>query len=302
MIIHHDVSLSGVSTFNIGGIARQIIYANSPETIIEAIQFYEHQSIAYRVFAGGSNIIFPDEGIDTVLIRYLGGASVILDHTITADAGMLLMEVINTAISLGFSGLETLSGIPGTVGGAIVGNAGAYGHSIAEVIKQVEIWNGEIRLWLEHDECHFAYRESMFKHKPYIVLRALLHFDKGDESHLRKISQDIITKRKEKYHPGLKCPGSFFKNVLVESVSQGILANIDQSKIISGKIPAGYLLTEVGAKGMGMGGIEIADFHGNLFINRGNGKASEVKKLASILKQKVQSRFGIMLEEEVRYF
>ena len=119
---------------------------------------------------------------------------------------------------------------------------------------------------------------------------------------LEKISYDIIKTRLKKYKLGLRCPGSFFKNVLVKEVSEKSLKLISQNKIIEGKIPAGYLLEEVGAKGMRVGGIQIADFHGNLFINTGLAKAVDVKKLAKILKNRVKKKFGIVLEEEIRYF
>ncbi len=100
----------------------------------------------------------------------------------------------------------------------------------------------------------------------------------------------------------MRCPGSFFKNVLVSEISQRALKRIDPSKIIEGKIPAGYLLEQVGARGMSVGGIVIADFHGNLFINRRRGTAQDVRKLARILREKVRRKFGIELQEEIRYF
>jgi UDP-N-acetylmuramate dehydrogenase len=108
--------------------------------------------------------------------------------------------------------------------------------------------------------------------------------------------------RLEKYKPNLKCPGSFFKNILVEDLTKKILKNIDESKIVEGKIPAGYLLELVGAKGMRSGGVEIASFHGNLFINKGGGTAKDVMRLARLLKTRVKKKFDINLEEEIRYF
>ena len=128
-------------------------------------------------------------------------------------------------------------------------------------------------------------------------------FQKYDSRLLKKISENIIALRAQKYKKGIKCPGSFFKNVLLVDVSFSALSKINQSVVIGGKIPAGYLLTEVGARGMKQGGIEVSDFHGNLLINNtGNGSAKDVKILAGILKKKVYQKFKIMLEEEVRYF
>ena len=300
--IQQNIPLSTVSTFGIGGNAKQLIVVDAPEKLIEVVRWAQRGHHPFKIFAGGSNIVFPDEGTDHLLIRFFGGEINSLDTRLIVDCGVLLMDIISQAISQGLAGLESLSGIPGTVGGAIVGNAGAYGHAISEVVHRVEIFQNGTREWIEKDDCQFSYRNSIFKTKPFVLLRAELQFSKGDREVLQKKSQEIITMRLAKYHPGLKCPGSFFKNVLVKDVDTDSLAKVDTTKIIDGKIPAGYLLTEIGAREMKVGDIEIADFHGNLFINRGKGTAKDVKQLAQILKDKVKQRFSIDLEEEIRYF
>lgn len=308
MYTKQKISLASFSTFKIGGRAEYFLRVKSPAKMIEAVEWARQNKIPYKVFAGGSNIVFPDGKLKELLIQFLGGKiEFIKPRTIVVDAGISLPKVIEKSINLGLSGLETLSGIPGTIGGAVVGNAGAYGHSISEVIEKIEIWDpfdaaqGR-RLWLENKACQFQYRESIFKEKPYLILRAVLKFKKGKTNELKKISRDIIKIRLKKYKPNLKCPGSFFKNVLLKDVSKKALKLIDQTKIIEGKIPAGYLLEEVGAKGMKCGGIKIADFHGNLFINQSNATAKDVRRLASILKNRVWRKFKLNLSEEIRYF
>jgi UDP-N-acetylmuramate dehydrogenase len=310
MVIKKNVSLVPLSTFRIGGKAEYFCAVKNAGELIKAIKWAQKKKIPWRVFAGGSNIVFPDGKLKGLLIQIKGG----LIHAnkghkaiITVDAGVPLADVIKKSISLGWRGLETLSGIPGTVGGAIVGNAGAYGHSISEVVEKVEVLDEKLKpKLLTKVQCKFAYRESIFKHRPYIVLRAVLKFKKGNKKSLQKISRDIIKIRLKKYKPGLKCPGSFFKNVVISRINRNKRANltnkIDKTKIIDGKIPAGYLLEQVGAKGMRIGGIEIAKFHGNLFINRGGATANDVKRLAKLLKGRVYRKFGIELEEEIRYF
>lgn len=324
MVFKKNVLLAPFSAFKIGGRAEYFFKTSKPENLIKAIEWTKNKKIPYRVFAGGSNVVFPDKKVKGFLIQFSGGgiypvrnkplqtavaASAIWRTKrisngvkILVDAGVPLAQVIRKSIQAGSKGLETLSGIPGTLGGAIYGNAGAYGHSISEVVSAVEIWDGRKKRWLKNKDCHFSYRESVFKEKPYIILRAVLKFKKGDPKKLQKISRETIKIREKKYKPGLRCPGSFFKNVPVKKVSKKSLKLINKAKIIEGKIPTGYLLEEVGAKGMRIGGIEIADFHGNLFINRGNGTAKEAKHLADILKRRVRKKFGIELEEEVRYF
>lgn len=299
--IRKNVKLAPLSTFRIGGACQYFALAETPERFVDIAEWAKRNRIPLTLFAGGSNVVFPDTKLKGLALRFLGGKVFFLGSECVADGGVLLGEVIKKSLNRGLGGLETLSGIPGTIGGAVVGNAGAYGHSVSESVKEVEIWDGKERRWIPKEECAFSYRESVFKKKPYLVLRIKLKLKKGKAADLKKVSRNIVKVREKKYKPGIKCPGSFFKNVLVKNVSARSLARIDQSKIIDGKIPAGYLLESVDSKGMRVGGIAIAGFHGNLFVNRGKAKAADVKKLADILRKKVQGKFGIVLEEEVRY-
>jgi UDP-N-acetylmuramate dehydrogenase len=300
--VRKDVPLAPLSTFHIGGRAELFCEVASPEELIAAVRWAEDKRRPYKILGSGSNVVFPDSRLKGFLIRIADGKLRFQGRTCVVDAGVPLGEVIEGAIRRGLRGLETLSGIPGTIGGAVVGNAGAYGHSISEVVDRVEIWDGRRRRFLTRRQCAFEYRESIFKEKPFVLLRAFLQFWRGNARTLRRTSRDIIARREKKYRPGLRCPGSFFKNVLAKTVSQSSLARVDGSKIIDGKIPSGYLLEEVGAKGMRVGGIVVAGFHGNLFINDDKATARDVRSLARVLRKRVQQRFGIQLEEEIRYF
>ena len=325
--VRSSVPLAPLSTFKIGGRAEFFCAVHSDDELFRALQWARARKIPHHIIGEGSNIVFPDGLLRGLLIKIKGKRVEGREESrIVADAGVPLQKVVQKAIAVCLGGLETLSGIPGTLGGAIVGNAGAYGHSISEVVEKVEVCSpvrsharaqarsegplgraasngmGWEKHWISKEDCRFGYRGSIFKQKPYIVLRAELRLHQDDPLRLRKISRDIIALRLKKYKPGLRCPGSFFKNVLVRDVSRRSLARIMKEKIIDGKIPTGYLLEQVGAKGIRVGGIEIANFHGNLFINRGGATARDVRLLARILKQKVKQKFGITLEEEIRYF
>ena len=336
--LKRNFNIRNLSTFKIGEKVKFFCEVKNDTELLEAIDAAKKLRVPYKIIAGGSNVVFPDKKLNCFLIKIKSQKLKVKGNRIIADAGVLLSRVRAAANSCGLKGVETLAGIPGTIGGAIVGNAGAYGYSISEVVEKAEILIGNKTRWLKNRECKFDYRESIFKHKPWIILRAVLKFSAvggkkglpagrhGDSKKLQKISRDIIKIRLKKYKPGLRCPGSFFKNVLVnphtkrgvvpsarnlDSPRYGVgvkdeirkaLKIIPKNKIIDGKIPAGYLLEEVGAKGMQIGGIKIADFHGNLFINQGGAKANDVKKMAKILKERVKKKFGIVLEEEIRYF
>ena len=303
MKIVRNKKVAELSTFGIGGRAEYFCEARNVKELFSAIEFARKKKIKRHIFAGGSNVIFPDGILHGLLIRITGGSIQKRgEWRIYADAGVPLARLIAYAIAHGFSGIEALSGIPGTVGGAIVGNAGAYGRSIEETTVRVRAWDGTKEIWIVVGKCGFAYRESVFKQKDWIVLGAEFVFTKGTAKELRKISRKIIAERLKKYPRGLRCPGSYFKNVLVKDVSAKTLKKIDANKIIGDKLPAGYLLEAIGARGMRQGDIGVAPYHGNLILNYGKGTAKDAKALAKKLKGLVKRKFGIELQEEVRYF
>lgn len=305
-----------LTTFGVGGRARWYLRVSTPEELTNAANEAKASGIPYLLMAGGSNLVFSDETYPGLLIHYLAREDARpeiirsrllvgnkFSGLVQCEVGLPLATLINFAVENGLAGLEALSGIPGTVGGAIVGNAGAYGQCISDHIEKIEIWDGEKVGWLEKDKAGFVYRNSIFKNegKNWLVLRAIFNLEKGDGVKLLKKSKEIIEIRNAKYVPGTKCPGSYFKNVLVSTIMPAALAKIDQSKIRDGKIPAGYLLEEVGAKGMREGEAVVANFHGNLIINEGHATYADVIKLVTKLKKLVKDRFGIGLDEEVRY-
>lgn len=291
------------TTFGLGGKALAIVPVKMGVELVSTIKTAKDRKIKYELIAGGSNVVASDKFFNgwVIVFRDPRGKVKVNGATLECEASLPLANLIKTAVKNGLAGLESLSGIPGTVGGAVVGNAGAYGQNISNHLEAVEIWDGKKTRWIKKDDCHFGYRESIFKHRPWLVLRAKFKLAKGDPVALAKKSRELIKTRHKKYPTDLRCPGSFFKNVLVKSLTRGTLDKIDQAKIIEGKIPAGYLLESVGARGMKVGGIAVADYHGNLILNTGKGTFKEVRQLAAKLKQKVFRKFGIKLEEEVRY-
>lgn len=300
--IARNKTIRQFTTFGIGGKAEFFCEVRTPRALREVIAWAKDRGVQWRLIAGGSNVVLRDGVIPGLLIRIAGGSVRSMgDGMCYADAGVPLTRLVTFSTRHGLSGLESLAGIPGTVGGAIVGNAGAYGHSIEEIVSRVRVWDGKGDRWIAPKDCAFAYRESIFKHNRWIVLGAEFVFTKGDAQELIARSKHIIAERLKKYPRGLRCPGSYFKNVPVTMASPMALGRIDASKIIAGKIPAGYLLEAVGAKGMRRGDIMVAEYHGNLILNCGRGSARDVRALAAELKARVKKRFGIVLEEEVRY-
>jgi hypothetical protein len=184
----------------------------------------------------------------------------------------------------------------------VYGNAGAYGHSISERIHKVRFFDGEQVRVFSNEECEFHYRESLFKeHKEWIIFSAELLLEAADAAELGRISADIVKVRNEKFPPTMKCAGSIFKNLLLSELPETVRAEVPASVIREGKVPAAWFLEQVGAKGMGNGGIHVANYHANLIYNDGDGSASQLVELIQNLKQRVRSRFGFDVEEEVQY-
>lgn len=309
-----DVALAPLTTFGVGGQARWFVSVSNSAELREAVRLAKQKKGPYHLIAGGSNVVFGDKTFPGLVIHFTPKASPYQRQcqrqgaTLTCAANFPLAQLIKTAISHSLAGLETLSGIPGTVGGAIVGNAGAYGQCISDHLVRAQILNvRNVRRqtsniqWLSRKQCLFAYRESIFKQCDWLVLRAEFKLKKGDKKQLAAKAREIIKIRAKKYKPGLRCPGSFFKNVLMSEAPKRALKLIDPTKIIEEKIPAGYLLEQVGAKGLRRGGVRVADFHGNLLINAGRATYRDVRALAALLKRRVQKKFGLRLKEEIRY-
>ena len=271
--------LKHLTRFGFGGEARKLVVARDEKSVIDAL----HKP--YYILGDGTNVIASDKGFKGVVIKIATSGLKIKKNKILCEAGVKLQKLVDTANESGLGGLETLAGIPGTVGGAIFGNAGAYGKEISGNLRRVKIFDGSRTRWIQKKDCAFSYRESVFKTKQWVILAAEFNLHKGNAQGLAEKSKEIIKIREKKYKPSLRCAGSIFKNIVVEG----------------GKIPAGSLLESVGAKGMKAGGVYVASYHANLLINNGRGKASEAKKLIDILKQKVYKKYGIRLEEEVRY-
>jgi UDP-N-acetylmuramate dehydrogenase len=302
-----NVDLAPYTYFGLKGKTAYLLETRYPEELKECVIEAKKAKIKHFIVAGGSNIVVQGGKYDGLVIVYREQDKELKPDSIERKGDRLtvwgsvpLWKIVKYSIENGLAGLESLSGIPGNLSGAVYGNAGAYGHSISEAVEKVLIFDGKQEKWLSKKECFFDYRESIFKKKSWVILSIQLKLKPGNRDKLREYSDSLIAQRNERY-ANIKCPGSFFKNVLVAKVSKSSLSKVDKTKIIDGKIPAGYLLETIGAKGMKIGGLLIADYHGNLIINDGKATYRDVEKLVKILKEKVKAKFGIKIEEEVKY-
>jgi UDP-N-acetylmuramate dehydrogenase len=302
LTVSRDAPLALYTRFAIGGPADLYAETAIAEAFIAALEAARSSGIPTMVIGGGTNLIVSDQGFRGIVLRYRAESLRAANHRVIGDAGAVLQDLVDFTVERGLKGLETLAGIPGSVGAAVYGNAGAYGHSISERVVSVRFYDGSATRVFDNEECEFQYRESVFKrHKDWIIFSTQLLLEPADAEVLRKTSGDIVKVRGEKFPVTMKCAGSIFKNLLLKQLPDHVAAQVPASAVREGKVPAAWFLEQVGAKGMQCGDIHVATYHANLIYNAGAGTAAQLCGLIAELKSRVSGRFGIELEEEVQY-
>jgi len=310
--IERNVLLKNFTTFKIGGPARYFFVAKNKEEIKEAILWAKKKKLPFFILGGGSNVLFSDNGFNGLVIKMQNSNLKIQPPTkfwwgakfkIICGAGLPLMKLIFKSSEIRATGLENLAGIPGTLGGAIWGNAGAFGGEIGDLVEEVKILqiaNGKWQIVnLKKEDCKFGYRESVFKkRKNWIILEATLKLKKGNKKEIKEKIKEILKLRKEKQPLEFPSAGSVFKNVPIEKVPKKIREKFKE-KIKDGFLPAGVLIEAAGLKGFQIGGAKISEKHANFIVNIGNAKASDVIELIGTTKKEVKKRFKILLDEEI---
>ncbi|MFC1663680.1 UDP-N-acetylmuramate dehydrogenase [Patescibacteria group bacterium] len=281
--VKKNVLLKNYTTFKIGGPAKYFFVAKSKEDLIRAIKAAEKLNLPFFILGGGSNLLVADKGFKGLIIKMQNVKCKIQGNEIFSEAGKKLGELVSFSTKEGLKGFEWAAGIPGTVGGAVKGNSGAFGKSIKGIVKKIEIYDtaeSKIKNYNLKD-CKFGYRNSVFKKKPdLILLSATFKLKKGKKEKIKKEISEILKKRKEKAPIGFSV-GSVFKNPSGNS--------------------AGFLIEKCKLKGKKIGKAKISEKHGNFIINLGKAKAKDVEKLIKLIKQRVKKKFNIELEEEIQY-
>jgi UDP-N-acetylmuramate dehydrogenase len=302
LTVSANTPLAPHTRFGIGGAADLFAETRDEQAFIAAVSVARHGGTPLMVTGGGTNLIVSDLGFRGLVLRFSGDRLAASGTRVTAAAGAVLQDLVDFANLHGLQGLETLAGIPGWVGAAVYGNAGAYGHAIAERVTAARFFDGaEIRVF-DNPQCEFHYRESVFKrHKEWTIFSVELSLDAAVPSELQQISAGILKVRNQKFPPTMKCAGSIFKNFLLRDLPPAVAAQVPAAVVREGKIPAAWFLEQVGAKGMQLGEIHVAAYHANLIYNAGQGTARDLCALILELRHRVRERFGIDVEEEVQY-
>ncbi|MGC2657438.1 MAG: UDP-N-acetylmuramate dehydrogenase [Bryobacteraceae bacterium] len=302
LILIPQAPLADYTRFGIGGPARLLCDTGNAEAFTGALRLVISAGLPHVVIGGGTNLIVSDEGFDGVVLRFTGTRIEHRDSLLSVEAGAVLQDVVDRSIALSLRGMESMTRIPGYLGAAIYGNAGAYGQSIQERVERVYFTGGSRPSSFSNAECQFRYRESIFKaNKNWIILRADLRFSPGDTAELAAREQSIRETRDAKYPPTMKCAGSIFKNLFFADLPVAVQSELPTNLVREGKVPSAWFLERTGAKGLRRGGITVAQYHANLIYNEGQGTAAELVSVISELKQRVADRFGFELQEEVQY-
>lgn len=304
--IQENVSLAEHSNYRIGGPARFFCEAANEEDIRGAVMFAREQRVPLFVMGGGTNLLIADDGFKGLVLKPTVMQLGVDGQTMTVGAGMMVSDMLKFTIEHSLSGLEWAGGLPGTVGGAIRGNAGAFRGEIKDRIISVESFDVETLETTRRGnaECKFGYRSSIFKEKNgrEIILRATLNTDKGDAQKIAAGIQEKINYRLERHPMEYPNIGSTFKNVDLELVpkiwrdSFAKVIKVDPFPVV----PTAFLISEAGLRGTQHGGAMVSPKHPNFIVNLGGATAADVKFLIATVKEKVFEKYAIRLEEEIQ--
>ncbi|MDO8499342.1 MAG: UDP-N-acetylmuramate dehydrogenase [bacterium] len=297
--VHARANLAKNATFHIGGEARFLIDVTETDKFVGLLNYLLGEGIDWMILGSGTNVLFNDEPFDGVVIKVLTKKVTANGNEVEAEAGALLSNVMSVAMKAGLTGLEWTMGVPGTIGGAVRGNAGAMGRDIASSITKVEAWqDGEVK-YFTRPECKFVYRGSIFKdkEKKLVILRMWLLLIPGDRAASLADMKKYMMQRQGRY-PVEPSAGSFFKNIKMEQW-KGNKDLLPPLFLERGSIPVGWLVERCNMKGYAVGGAKISDIHGNFLINFNNATQKDVLAVVEKVKQAVYDKFGITLEPEV---
>lgn len=279
-----DCTLAELTTFKVGGPAELVLYPETPEQCAQVLHIAKKAGKRLVFLGNGSNVLGTDKGITDWILKTDRLSELSLDENgvMTVGAGVKNVKASSFALKRSYTGLEFAHGIPGTIGGAVFMNAGAYGGTMDQIVLRTHFMkpNGEIA-YIEGEEHRFGYRKSFFlDHPDYLILKTELQLHRGNYDEIQALIDDLQQRRKDKQPLEYPSAGSTFKR------------------------PVGYfagkLIEDCGLKGYAVGGAQVSEKHAGFVINRGGATGSDVRRLISDVQAKVKERFGVDLECEVR--
>lgn len=316
--IRKDVKLSNLSRIGIGGIAKYYTEIKSIEEFKDLAKYAKEKDLQFIIIGDGTNILFNNNILDKVIVK-ISNFDIKIDNTkntvIYADAGVKMNKLVEYSLSNNLSGLEWAGGLPGTLGGAIFGNAGAFGGEIKDIVSEVSgvtVSKNSIKKFsFNKKDCLFGYRNSIFKEtnidrkskKFNIIFGAKIKLSKSKNIDDEKRIFDDVIKYRHRHHPiRSKTLGSTFANIPVSSIKKSVVKNFEKNIKIDPipLIPVAVILHKLGLSGYKIGGAEFSSKHLNFIINKNGATFKDVEDLINTAKQMAFSQFGIELREEIR--
>jgi len=299
--ILHNEPMRNHTYLRVGGPADLFYAARETDALAEITMLAQREGLPLFVLGEGTNVCVSDRGVRGMVVQNACRHAEI-GPTTYADTGHNFMQLFVRTMQAGLSGLEWAVGIPGTVGGALVSNAGAYRGNICDLVTRIEVVEGGERRWVTPDWMGFSYRDSRLRREggaPAALLGVTLTLTPGRKTDIRLKAKEIQMQRilKQPWQPSA---GSFFKNIRDRDLA-ATLPNLPENMRKFGVVPTAFLSEECGLKGFTIGGAGVAERHANFIVNRGNATATDIRAVAETVKQRVFDRFGLRLEEEVLY-
>lgn len=279
-----DAKMKDYTTYKVGGPVKCVVFPNDEASLITLIKYLDSSNIKYKILGNGSNVIFNDSGYDGVIIKLDNFNSLkIIGTKVIVGAGYLLNKLALRVSRLGLTGMEFATGIPGTVGGAVYMNAGAYKSDMGYIVTSVKVITPDYRIEILHNkDLDFHYRSSFLqKNKGYICIEASISLAKGNSLEIMEIIEERKKRRIETQPLEYPSAGSVFRN------PEGNYA--------------GKLIEDIGLKGYSIGGAKVSDKHANFIINTGDAKGEDVKKLINKIKNDVKDKYNIELKVEQEF-
>lgn len=304
--LKENESLARHVNFRLGGPARFWLAAKTSDEIAEAVRAAREDGLKWVMLGGGSNVLPSDKGFDGLVIQAANRGWSVTGTDARAEAGVPSAFLARKTAGAGLAGFEWAVSLPGTVGGAVRGNAGCFGGEMSDVVREVEVLRvetGKVET-VPNRDCRFGYRDSIFKRSPDIILSATLELEQDDPDSCMKRLGEALSKRKAEQPQSEACAGCLFKNFEYDDGAAVAMLrekeDVPEAFLKARRIPAGWLIDRAGLKGECVGRACVSEKHGNFLVSEG-ATADQVVQLISRIKTRVRNEYGIQLEEEVQY-
>ncbi len=310
--VKEQVVMRDFNTFKVGGVADYFYEAKSVEDLIKAVKVAVNQKLPYFVLGNGSNILFSDYGFPGLVIKNMAARVAFMTEKsqVIADSGVTLIKLIMESVSHDLSGLEFLYGVPGTVGGAVYGNAGAYGSAIGSYVKSLTLLKIDPKdnlpkvVQVDGAWMNFGYRQTKLKNlksktKP-VILTVRFQFSRIQKEKLMRHLKEYQEYRRRTQPAGLTT-GSIFKNPIPDSLINVIGSGTKGMPELPPERTAGFMLDQADAKRLKYSTVEVSPKHANWVLSKNGAKATEIRSLIEEMRERVRQKYGITLEEEIEY-